>query len=264
MFTRIIRPLSNLRHIETNCDPQIIDEILRSISQAVEGDFLPVLETITMFLTSQKLPSTTQDIQLYLNKLKTKSDKIISEEFHYLRHMLLKHGPLNDSQVSALVYCADQPKGQMASVVEKSLGPTVQARLSFAFPKLHADSMNALSSSIFVSIAHQLPLEKRVGSLPELTNTQLIETKMHQSLVRAFIDVTRNPTVSRHLAVSMFYRVRCRISAGVKHSTDRHLCDSVAAEFVKKLVEILPEVLKDSEHDLPLKEILRASRSSFQ
>ena len=65
VFTRITDPLSNLRHIETNCDPQTIGEILRSISQAVEGDLLPVLETITMFLTSQKLPSTTQDIQLY-------------------------------------------------------------------------------------------------------------------------------------------------------------------------------------------------------
>ena len=265
LFTRIIRPLSNLRHIETNCDPQIIGEILRSISQAVEGDLLPVLETITMFLTSQKLPNTTQDIQSYLDKLKSSADKIISKEFHYLRHMLLKHNPPNESQVSALVHCADQPKDQMASLVEKSLGPTVQGRLSFSFPKLHADSMGALSSSIYASIAQQLQLEKAsgVGSLPESTSAQLIEAKFHQSLFQALIDVTRDPTVSRHLAVSMFYRVRCRISAGIKYSKDRNLCDSVAAEFVNKLVEILPEVLKDSEQDLKLKEIMKVTLCPF-
>ena len=141
VFTRITDPLSNLRRIETNCDPQTIGEILRSISQAVEGDLLPVLETITMFLTFQKLPSTTQDIQLYLDKLNTSADKAISEEFCDLRRMLLEHGPLTESQVSALVSCVDHPKNQRISIVDKSLGPTAVADPREAppyGPKFHA------------------------------------------------------------------------------------------------------------------------------
>ena len=123
---------------------------------------------------------------------------------------------------------------------------------------MHADLIDALSSSILTSIAHQL-----TGKVSESTSAQLIEAKFHQSLLQAFTDVTRDPTVSRHLAVSMFYKARARIHFQIQHTSDRNLCDSVAAEFAKKLVEILPEVLKDSEHDIKLKEIMKVPLCPF-
>ena len=82
--------------------------------------------------------------------------------------MLLEHGPLTESQVSALVSCVDHPKNQRISIVDKSLGPTVHEILSFAFPTLHADLIDALSSSILTSIAHQL-----TGEVSESTSAQL-------------------------------------------------------------------------------------------
>ena len=263
VFRRMATPLSNLQHIETSCDPTIIGEILNSISEAIEGDLLPVLETITMYLTSQNMPSTTADIQKFKDDLQASADKMILIQFYLLRKKLLKPTTLDASQVSVLASFANLPADERLATVESFLGPIVRERLSSAFPKLHTGSMNTLFSSVCVSVANRLtseiPLGERFLSQPQEPSTPLksVDTLLKRSFIQAFTDILQDSSLFTHLAASVYPSVYPWLTYAFSMYSDRNLYESVAVEFTKKLVEMLPELLSGAESDASLKKLMK-------
>ena len=269
VFRRMTTPLANLQHIETSCDAKIIGELLNSISDAIEADLLPVLETITMFLTSQNMPSTTADIQKFKDDLHASADKMIRIQFYLIRKHLLKPITLDASQVSVLASFACLSAEERLATVESSFGPIVRERLSSAFPKVHTESMNTLFSSICTSVATWLPSEIASGesslSQPQESRTQLksvlecLDTVLKRSFIQVFTGIIQDPSVFTHFAASVYSSVYPWLTYAFNMYNDRNLYESVAVEFTKKLVEMLPELLSGPESNASLKKLLKVS-----
>ena len=262
LFKRITVPLKHLKRIETVCYSSGIADVLESVLTAVEGQLLPVLDTVTLFVKS--LPNTTEFVESHLKTLEDAMDEMIYKIFAILRHYLLEQKPLSTSQAAALATSVDRTIDDRVSAVIVALDPPVRERLAGLVHFESVDeSLDVVSQCIVSSVTHLLPLEtaKRCDStgFQVLTGTESVNISLKQCLIQAFADIRKNPALTGKLAdvlweltVSFIGTSCSKTDLAIGHHGNRILYTSATDQFTRKLVEILPDVLSGSENDKSL------------
>ena len=147
-FDIIMVPLTRLQKIEVECHPAHISDTLEPISQAVDKQLLPVLNTIIVHLASMPVPL--EEIFSYTDDDFDNFDRGVLESI--TNSLGSKLSTLDFAQSEALI---------------NSLNPSIQEMVSQAFPDLDSKVHDEVTESITTLIVHVLSSQNETESEPD-------------------------------------------------------------------------------------------------